>query len=559
MPYKLGKSGDKITVIKSEDGEVMGSHETRKEAQAQMAALYANEKKSISIPEGTPLALVEAASKNYDLEMAVYSRQMMQDEVGYDPLGATDTEGCANCNWFVSPNQCLLVCGDISPTGLSGMWKEKMHYEPEPMRVVVVKEEEKSIVQKAIDMLNSAINPGFVPTPTVPNALMEVKIQTPGSIQPHSVFIDAKSTEGMGLFPVDSSGQLRFVMWVSNKWRDRDIPPEILSDAAHKEYVAWVSESKQFPEAWLWHTPGTRWGQVDLVDYHEGFLIESGTVDPGKEEVAKALAADKNLGVSHGYFTVRRNSSDWSVVDKYRQYEISPLDATWAANKLTGVADWSTGKGIELEEIANEKEFAVNPQKRLFLVSKLGEDQVKAIENQTMNLAQIATKLGIETKDLFGEDGGGSGDPTNPPPAPPPPAPEATKEVVIPAATTPAAAPQIVTLDSKSMDAVVAAIKEVLDPEKLSSYLGGVEGRLKSLEEGVDVKVANLIRPPAANGAFVWNNRPSNSDANLNDGKSVPTAKESGQEDPSMMDDILAPIFGAQPKGQESNLPARMG
>lgn len=215
----------------------------------------------------------------------------------------------------------------------------------------------------------------------------------------------------------------------------------------------------------------------------------------------------------------------------------------------------------------------MNPQKRSFLVSKLGEDQVKAIENQTINLAGIAQRLGIETKDLFGEPDGGSGtgdgtgtgtgtgDGTGAP-APIPPAPEGNKSAtVIPTAATPASI-QVVTLDEKSLEAVVATIKQVLDPDKLSEYLGGVETRIKSLEEGVDTKVANLIRPQAANGAFVWNNRPSNSDKNLNgEGSGILSSKETDpDQDVTMMNDILAPIFGTpQPKGQESNLPARMG
>jgi len=45
-------------------------------------------------------------------------RQVSMDSAEYDPLGASKTEGCANCNWFVpSGDACILVSGDIVPTG----------------------------------------------------------------------------------------------------------------------------------------------------------------------------------------------------------------------------------------------------------------------------------------------------------------------------------------------------------------------------------------------------------------------------------------------------------
>ena len=52
----------------------------------------------------------------------VYGAQFPQHEVNYDPLGATDERGCANCRWFISPSACIIVSGypePITPNGLS--------------------------------------------------------------------------------------------------------------------------------------------------------------------------------------------------------------------------------------------------------------------------------------------------------------------------------------------------------------------------------------------------------------------------------------------------------
>lgn len=44
MPYKIQPQGDKFEVVKEDDGKVMGTHSTRAKAEAQLRALYANEK-----------------------------------------------------------------------------------------------------------------------------------------------------------------------------------------------------------------------------------------------------------------------------------------------------------------------------------------------------------------------------------------------------------------------------------------------------------------------------------------------------------------------------------
>lgn len=42
MPYKVRKSGDKWETYNPESGKVYGTHEAKKEAEAQQRALYAN-------------------------------------------------------------------------------------------------------------------------------------------------------------------------------------------------------------------------------------------------------------------------------------------------------------------------------------------------------------------------------------------------------------------------------------------------------------------------------------------------------------------------------------
>lgn len=43
MPWKVKKQDDKYVVVKKESGEVVGTHDTHREARQQVKALYAQE------------------------------------------------------------------------------------------------------------------------------------------------------------------------------------------------------------------------------------------------------------------------------------------------------------------------------------------------------------------------------------------------------------------------------------------------------------------------------------------------------------------------------------
>ncbi len=206
------------------------------------------------------------------------------------------------------------------------------------------------------------------------------------------------STSTLRVFK-DANGDTRFIAWASNKWRDRDNPPEIISEAAHKEYVAYLDGGGTYPDMWLWHTPGTKWGSVDWADYADGFLVVSGTVDKGKEALAETLARDANLGVSHG-FTAAYSDGDDGIIGRYRTFEVSPLPPGQAANPWTS-----------LEMIKKEGDMGFTDTKRQWLVEHLGEAVVAQLEDGTKDMATVLTAAGVEFKDIPA-DGGPEADPT---------------------------------------------------------------------------------------------------------------------------------------------------
>jgi hypothetical protein len=180
-----------------------------------------------------------------------------------------------------------------------------------------------------------------------------------------------------------ADGRLRWYARYSNNFKDRD--GEIITEAAHKEYVAWAANGGVYPELWLWHTPGTRIGQADWLDFADGFTHASGLVDTGRdpEAAVESLKAWGALGVSHGMLC----SQQGNLITKYRSFEISVLP-------LERASVWTTSFDIA----GKETQMAFTPEKRTFLVSALGEDRVKALEANTDAAVGALKQLGVEYK-----------------------------------------------------------------------------------------------------------------------------------------------------------------
>jgi len=324
MPWKVVEENGRYCVYK--ENEKLKCYDSKKEAEDYKAALYASEK-----------AWIENLS---DVDI----RQLEQGVAGYQPLGFTPEKGCANCHWFVSPNSCLLVQGDVSPIGVCDLWREQ------PQAVYASKSWFDRLVERLKDIF----------APASPRAPVQ------------SSFLFIKSND-----------RWRFFATVSNCFKDRH--DEIISTRAHQEYVAWVTESKQYPELWLWHSgKDSKWGQVDWVDFADGFLVMSGLVDAEKEWLVPALQHEE-LGTSHGFFGLKTVNN---IIERYRTFEVSALPR-WAAANI-----WTD---FNLEEA----DMAFTQEKRDWLREKAGvsEEIVASWEASIEGLSQKLKDAGLEWKE----------------------------------------------------------------------------------------------------------------------------------------------------------------
>lgn len=173
-----------------------------------------------------------------------------------------------------------------------------------------------------------------------------------------------------------ADGRYRWLAIYSNKFRDDDVPPEIIAEKSHKRFVQMVDAGEYpMPILQTWHVNGTRWGEADMVAYDDqGFSIATGLVDEGKENIAKNIAKEEDLLVSHGMplSSIRRDGKgDSTIIIEHRTKEISPLPASAAANKLTG-----------FEILDNEVKEMIPDEKKEFL-KRVGYD-VEQLESQTV-------------------------------------------------------------------------------------------------------------------------------------------------------------------------------
>ncbi len=327
--------------------------------------------------------VVEAAEKSYQyVDSYEYeSRQISPQAAGYNPVGGDGTKACSNCAFFVSPARCTVVSGEIAPNGVSNMWQADNDADDQP-----------------------GIPVYMVPAPaTGKEASAPVTIKA-GAFAAAKPSLLTRLSQTLGLSPAPTpvkqgffvskaaNGELRWFARYSNAWEDRD--KEILTEAAHKEYVEWVnSPAGVMPELWLWHTKGTRFGEADWVDFADGFAHASGVVDStpaAKAAVAylESQAKENKLGVSHGFVCKQTGK----YVHQYRTFEISVLPRDRAA---VWTADFNMLDDTNNKEIA----MAFTADRRKWLVDALGEDTVKTLESNSETAAKELRTLGVEYKE----------------------------------------------------------------------------------------------------------------------------------------------------------------
>jgi preprotein translocase subunit YajC len=437
------------------------------------------------------LVLVEEAKQYQYLDSWDFQdRQLSQQQANYNPLGASADKGCANCQFFIAPSRCAVVAGTISPTGVSDLWRAVTSYEPTALPVYVVSAPDgaelsgtdaSAALTKDSSVANVEGGLGASGESRVDRAMSAVKSALTSIFAPASgsAVVPPVSAAAPLTLIKQKDGRTRFLTAWSNNFEDRE--GEVFAEDAHKEFVEWADASQQYPELWLWHTKGTRYGQVDWLDYTDGFVFASGLIDEGREALAEQLAKEDS-GVSHGFVGLRAGKE----YVMYRTYEISTLPRSNAAV-------WTTSFNIIGDKGAERMGFT--PQKKDYLKAHgLSDDQIAASETQAMNLSKSLKELGVNWKDadLVVETPAAAPAPTSEPAAAP----------TAPATTAPTETAGDKAAASLHQQLLDAMTKNTEALALLAGTVKSIDDRVKAVEENDDSKIAATIaaRAPVTNG-----------------------------------------------------------
>lgn len=305
----------------------------------------------------------------------------------------------------------------------------------------------------------------------------------------------------------DAAGDWRWVGWVSNNFEDHS--GDILTEAAHLEYVEWVNKDlgANAPVFTSCHAPGTaREHPVDFVGYENGFLVMSGKLNEGEAESLLRVSKETEIGMSHTGWGFRAVVNP-SHITKYRIIEVTDLPIDQADNPFTTLDTFS--KEVDMDQL----EYLTN-----LLGSK--ERAEHALKIKT-SLAQAELKeAGIESKEKEKE---------TPAPAP------AEKPATVPA----------------DMQAIIKQVEDQFGMKDLAEYIATLakevekvpllEAVIKELQGGEDDRLAEKLTPKAARYVWMKENRPSESPATV-------VAEDDPLKKAKPEANWLAEVFGDQPQ-----------
>jgi hypothetical protein len=251
----------------------------------------------------------------------------------------------------------VIIWADGAPTIKQKLW----YNEEEPITQAV--ESEMSTVKKALQSIAKALGVG--------DTTKEVVL---------------KANNNNILFVKTSDGALRFFTSFTNCFKD--LQGEVITQAAHKDYVFWATNKEQYPDLWLWHSgPQSKFGKVDWLDYSDGFVLASGVIDADKEHIAAAIEKEV-VKVSHGFYGVSNVAKE---IVAYRTFEISILPAANAANPYTSF------------NIAKDTQMPFSPTKKAWLktVANMTDEAITTWETNLASMSESLKALGIEYKETI--------------------------------------------------------------------------------------------------------------------------------------------------------------
>lgn len=387
MPYVIREEDGKFCLHKADGGESMGCHDSRAEAQAQMAALYANEKAGRETLFMTPAepdpppqgeddpALHEVPDDAGETAPEAEENAPLPESAGDAPNHEPPPEE-EDKQWAeVAVGNLPVPQAMASDEGDPAFWEQ-----PETKAVETV--------------VPDAFEPATVWHASQTGVVTKIEIPAEKSIkQTLSEALDdlldrfklKRKPDQLTDFKV--VGNHWFMSW-SNNFADRD--KEIFTEKAIKRYVARVDAGiTPLPELWVWHIgKQSRIGEAEMVGYHDHFLLAAGTFDstPQAQKARDYYEANAHkTRVSHGY-AYPPDQFDGKHYHEFNTFEISLLPRGVEANLFTSL------EGV--------KAMALKPDQIKYLEELFGKEYVEEKLGDLTERGKALEALGVEFKDF---------------------------------------------------------------------------------------------------------------------------------------------------------------
>lgn len=508
MPYKIFKNtGGQYCVHKKKGdgsaGKKIACHATMTKAKAQMSALYANEAKELEkMAKASDAAMTVKLDVSPELKEVIdEAREMDKNENKEQEVDEKDQKHTYSyVPWGVTTFADLEKAQDARAVALrvktlSDQFTELVsnimisdEIVDKAVAVTALSSEYSLLIKQGVDKEISEPEQGWL------DSITKTFNDTINKVIGNFTNDVGDNDENKNSFMLWKEGdRLRWFARYSNNFRDRDVPPEIISANSHQNFVDMVDKKEaDMPELWLWHTPEWKLGQADWLAYDDtGFALASGVIDRGKEMVAEQIAKQQLVGVSHGMppSSIERDPDDPTVIVRHTSAEISPLPMEYAANEITG---W-----VLLGEPTKEgNDMPIPEQKKQALVDdwNMDADLLAQLEAVNKRDADKATDEGVESKEI---------DETKEEEAIEEETAE-TAEAETTAETEDAVEPDAKPVDeAPSRQEVADAVATVLQP--FVELTQALDERLKELEKSDEEKVATKasLTPNASVGALL--------------------------------------------------------
>ena len=394
MPYKVVKQGDKFKVFKLDEsgkptGAAIGTHADRGKAQAQVRALYANEKKEVETFTSDSAAINLTITESADIELKEIETKnggemmSMAGPCSFEEMDAMEAAEEVAEKMQDMTYKFQMMAGNImgNPAIEDKAAAVKSLAGEFASRVKKPKADEKSNeeIAKQIAGQNQTASKSKSDTTDAPGGDSD----------------DTHNDKQRDLFIWKEGDTYRWLAAYSNNRRDNDDPPEIISSESHKEFDQALQKGEwPMPELWVWHIPYAV-GQTRFHAYDEaaGFPIAGGVFNKGMEWVAEGLIEAGWNGVSHGMPRewIQRSADDSTIITRHRTKEISILPQYAAANKLAFTI-------INKENEMADETKGLPQHKRDELVATFGEKAQNFLD-AVENTSKEADEAGIEKKE----------------------------------------------------------------------------------------------------------------------------------------------------------------